>query len=61
MSDSTGGTASTTAQELFTPAALRALLADFEDVELRFAIGRYVRWNPRLMARVQVFKARKPR
>ena len=47
--------------QLFTPAALRALLADFEDVELRFAVGRYVRWNPRLMARVQVFTARKPR
>jgi SAM-dependent methyltransferase len=47
--------------QLFTPSALRALLADFEDVELRFAVGRYVRWNPRLMARVQVFKARKPR
>ena len=47
--------------QLFTPAALRGLLGDFEDVELRFAVGRYVRWNPRLMARVQVFRARKPR
>ena len=31
-----------------------------DNYELRFAVGRYVRWNPRLMARVQVFKARKP-
>lgn len=45
--------------QLFTPAALRALLADFEQVEIRFAVGRYVRWHPRLMARVQVFSARK--
>jgi SAM-dependent methyltransferase len=46
--------------QLFTPAALRSLLAGFEDVETRFAVGRYVRWNPRLMGRVQVFSARKP-
>jgi SAM-dependent methyltransferase len=45
--------------QLFTPNALRALLGSFEDVELRFAVGRYVRWHPRLMARVQVFSARK--
>jgi hypothetical protein len=45
--------------QLFTPAALRALLGDFEDVEIRFAVGRYVRWHPRLMARVQVFSARR--
>jgi SAM-dependent methyltransferase len=46
--------------QLFTPAALRALLASrFDDVELQFAVGRYVRWHPRLMARVQVFSARK--
>ena len=48
--------------QLFTPAALSALLGRFfEDVEVRFAVGRYVRLQPRLMARVQVFSARKPR
>ena len=46
--------------QLFTPAALAALLGDFDDVQIRFAVGRYVRWNARLMARVQVFSARKP-
>jgi SAM-dependent methyltransferase len=46
--------------QLFTPAALQALLADFEDVWISFAVGRFVRWHPRLMARVQVFTARKP-
>jgi SAM-dependent methyltransferase len=47
--------------QLFTPAALAALLAGFDDVAIRFAVGRYVRWHERLMARVQVFSARKPR
>jgi SAM-dependent methyltransferase len=46
--------------QLFTPAALRSLLGGFEEVEVRFAVGRYVRWSPRLMARVQVFTAREP-
>lgn len=46
--------------QLFTPTALATLLGEFEDVEIRFAVGRYVRWQPRLMARVQVFSARKP-
>jgi SAM-dependent methyltransferase len=46
--------------QLFTPAALRALLAGFDDVELRFAVGRYLRLHEGLMARVQVFSARKP-
>jgi SAM-dependent methyltransferase len=45
--------------QLFTPASLRALLRDFEDVDIRFAVGRYVRWQPRLMARVQVFSGRR--
>lgn len=45
--------------QLFTPAALERLLSDFDDVEIRFAVGRFVRWHPRLMARVQVFTARK--
>lgn len=47
--------------QLFTPGALRALLADFDDVEIRFAIGRFVRLQPRLMANVQIFTARRPR
>jgi len=46
--------------QLFTPAALRRLLAGFEDVEIRFAIGRFVRLHPRLLANVQLFSARKP-
>jgi SAM-dependent methyltransferase len=48
--------------QLFSPAALSLLLGRFfEDVEIRFAVGRYVRFQPRLMARVQIFTARKPR
>ena len=46
--------------QLFTPANLRRLLSGFDDVAVRFAVGRYVRWHPRLMARVQVFSAVKP-
>jgi len=46
--------------QLFTPIALATLLGGFDDVEIRFAVGRYVRWHARLMARVQVFTARKP-
>jgi SAM-dependent methyltransferase len=46
--------------QLFTPAALEALFEGFVDVTVRFAVGRYVRWHPRLMGRVQVFSARKP-
>lgn len=46
--------------QLFDPRSLRALLADFDDVDIRFAVGRYVRLGPRLMARVQVFRATKP-
>jgi SAM-dependent methyltransferase len=47
--------------QLFTPDALRALLRDFEDVQIGFAVGRYVRYHPRLMGRVQIFTARKGR
>lgn len=47
--------------QLFSPADLHALLAGFEAVEIRFAIGRFVRLHPRLLANVQVFSARKPR
>jgi 2-polyprenyl-3-methyl-5-hydroxy-6-metoxy-1,4-benzoquinol methylase len=44
----------------FTPNDLRALLSSrFDDVSLTFAVGRYKRINPQLMARVQVFRARK--
>jgi SAM-dependent methyltransferase len=46
--------------QLFTPDALRRLLAGFDAVEVRFAVGRYVRLHPRLLANVQVFSARKP-
>lgn len=46
--------------QLFTPSALRTLLSEFDDVQITFAVGRYVRVHPRLMARVQVFAARKP-
>jgi len=45
--------------QLFTPAALRGLFSGFASVELTFAVGRYVRWSPRMMGRVQVFAATK--
>jgi SAM-dependent methyltransferase len=47
--------------QLFSPEALRALLSSFQNVKIVFAVGRFVRWHPRLMARVQVFSARNPR
>ena len=47
--------------QLFAPAALERLLGDFERVTIRFAVGHYVRWHPRLMANVQVFSALRPR
>ncbi len=46
--------------QLFTPAALRTLLSDFEDVRIRFAVGRFVQVHARLLANVQLFSARKP-
>ncbi len=46
--------------QLFTPTALARLLSDFDDVRIQFAVGRFARWHRRLMARVQVFTARKP-
>ncbi|HET7572836.1 MAG TPA: methyltransferase domain-containing protein [Gaiellaceae bacterium] len=46
--------------QLFTPEALRLLLDGFEQVEVRFEIGRFTRLQPRLLANVQVFSARKP-
>ena len=45
--------------QLFTPARLRDLLSGFASVEQTFAVGRYLRWSPRLMGRVQVFVATK--
>jgi SAM-dependent methyltransferase len=46
--------------QLFTPEALRRLLEGFAAVEIRFAVGRFTRLYPRLLANVQVFSARKP-
>jgi 2-polyprenyl-3-methyl-5-hydroxy-6-metoxy-1,4-benzoquinol methylase len=47
--------------QLFSPEALRSLLSPFQNVKIGFAVGRYLRLNPRLMARVQVFSAQNPR
>jgi SAM-dependent methyltransferase len=46
--------------QLFTPKALRELLAAFEAVKIRFAIGRLVPLHPRLLANVQIFVAHRP-
>ena len=46
--------------QLFTPSALRALFAGFDDVQIRFAVGRLVPLHPRLLANVQIFVARRP-
>lgn len=46
--------------QLFSPAKLRRLLADFEQVEIRFEVGRFTPLHPRLLANVQLFSARKP-
>jgi SAM-dependent methyltransferase len=45
---------------LFSPRAVRALLARFESVRLDFVTGRFVRLGPRLFANTIVFSARKP-
>ena len=45
---------------MFSPAALRALLAGFEDVRLAFVGGRYRRLHPRLLARDLVFSGKRP-
>jgi SAM-dependent methyltransferase len=45
---------------LFSPAAIRELLAGFDDVRLSFVGGRYRRLSPRLLARDLVFTAVKP-
>lgn len=44
---------------MFSPRSLASLLSRFEDVHIAFAVGRYVRYHPRLMARVMVFSARR--
>lgn len=43
---------------MFSPQSLVRLLDRFETVRIRFAVGRYLRLHPRLMARVMVFSAR---
>ncbi|HET7743330.1 MAG TPA: class I SAM-dependent methyltransferase [Gaiellaceae bacterium] len=45
---------------MFSPGALRILLADFGAVELSYVGGRYRRLHPRLLARDLVFRARRP-
>jgi SAM-dependent methyltransferase len=40
---------------MFSPGAMRALLADFSDVRIEFVGGRYRRLSPRLLARDLVF------
>jgi SAM-dependent methyltransferase len=44
---------------MFSPAALRELLAGFERIELHFVGGRYARLNARLFARDLVFSGTK--
>lgn len=44
---------------MFSPAALRALLAGFQDPTFVFVGGRYRRLHPRLLARALVFGARR--
>lgn len=44
---------------MFSPEALRELLADFEDVRLAYVGGRYRRLHPRLLARDLVFSGRR--
>ncbi len=45
---------------MFSAAQMKALLADFVDVQLWFVGGRYRRLHPRLLARDLVFSARRP-
>jgi SAM-dependent methyltransferase len=44
---------------MFSPAAVRELLAGFEDVRLAYVGGRYRRLQPRLLARDLVFRGRR--
>lgn len=45
---------------MYSPDAVRVLLAAFDDVRLEFVGGRYRRIHPRLLARDLVFTASKP-
>jgi SAM-dependent methyltransferase len=45
---------------LFSPSAVRELLADFDQVQLRFVAGRLTRLQPRLFGNDLCFRARKP-
>lgn len=45
---------------MFSPDAIRALLADFEEPELRWVSGRLVPLSARLFGNVMIFRARKP-
>ena len=45
---------------MFSPAAVRELLAGFDDVRIEYVGGRYRRLGARLFARDLVFSARKP-
>jgi len=45
---------------IFRPDDVRALLAGWDEVELEFVVGRFVRLHARLMANDIVFSARKP-
>jgi SAM-dependent methyltransferase len=45
---------------MFSPAAIRALLHDFESVRLSYVGGRYRRLSPRLLARDLVFDGIRP-
>jgi len=45
---------------IFRPDDVRALLRGWDDVELEFVVGRFVRLHARLMANDIVFSARKP-
>ena len=45
---------------MYSPGAVRVLLAAFDDVRLEFVGGRYRRLHPRLLARDLVFTASKP-
>jgi len=44
---------------MYSPASVRVLLAEFEDVRLLFVGGRYRRLHPRLLARDLVFSGRR--
>lgn len=46
--------------QIFAPRDVHALLADFEQVELRFVASRFLRLSPRLFAHIMVFSGRKP-